>query len=51
MTRKHFEALAAITKSISNETTRKFVAAEQADYFASQNPHFDRQRFLAACGV
>lgn len=22
-----------------------------ADYFATQNPHFDRQKFLGACGL
>lgn len=51
MTKKHFEAMARITASISNDDTRLFVAAQQADYFANINPRFDRNRFLAACGV
>lgn len=51
MTRKHFEAIARITASISNDLTRSFVAHEQADYFANINPRFDRNKFLAACGV
>lgn len=51
MTRKHFQALAAITASISNPTTRAFVANGQADYFETVNPNFDRDRYLAAAGV
>lgn len=51
MTKKHFVALAAITAGISNDTTRRFVAEGQADYFATLNPHFDRDRFLKACGL
>lgn len=51
MTRKHFEAIARITSMISNETTRAMIACEQADYFASQNPNFDRTRYLKACNV
>lgn len=27
------------------------LAEAQADYFATQNPNFDRNRFLAACGI
>lgn len=27
------------------------IAVRLADYFASDNPKFDRQRFLAACGI
>ena len=49
MTRKHFEAMARITATISNDDTRLFVAAQQADYFATQNGNFDRQRYLRAC--
>jgi hypothetical protein len=51
MTKRHFIALAAINATISNPTTRAFVASEQADYFATINPNFDRERFLAASGV
>lgn len=51
MTKKHFIAVAAITASISNDQTRKFVAEQQADYFATQNPLFSRAKYLSACGV
>lgn len=51
MTKKHFEALARITASISNDSTRAMVAVDQADYFASINPNFDRTRYLTACNV
>lgn len=51
MTKKHFEALAAITAQISNEQTRRFTAENQADYFASVNPLFDRNGYLRACGL
>ena len=29
----------------------KVVVEKLADYFATQNPRFDRERFLAACGL
>lgn len=51
MTKKHFIALAVITRSISNEQTRTYVAHQQADYFATVNPNFDSARYLSACGV
>jgi len=28
-----------------------WIALNLADYFAEDNPRFDRQRFLAACGI
>jgi hypothetical protein len=56
MTRKHFEAIASIIKAnldISDHMVErqaiKVVAMDMADYFAGQNPLFDRQRFLKAC--
>lgn len=60
MTRKHFEAIAAIIKSNGVEIHSDFdrgyiagveVAHEMADFFATQNPNFDRVRFLTACGM
>jgi hypothetical protein len=51
MTRKHFIALAAITAAISNESTRRFVAESQANYFATENPNFNRSVYLTACGL
>lgn len=50
MSRKDFEAIAAITSRISNDSTRAMVACDQADYFASVNSKFDRERFMKACG-
>lgn len=51
MTRKHFEAIAAILAfNISNPITRQTVSEELASYFATVNPNFDRSRFLKACG-
>jgi hypothetical protein len=47
MTKKHFEAIAAIIK----HTGPEFVVAEElAAYFETINPNFDKQRFLTACG-
>lgn len=56
MTRKHFEAIAAIIDGISigqggHDVVTLFEVTERlADYFASQNERFDRERFLKACG-
>ena len=33
------------------EAMRRDVANDLADYFATENPNFDRQRFLKACGL
>lgn len=30
---------------------RSYVAYALADWYARQNPRFDRSRFLAACGI
>lgn len=51
MTKKHFEATALIVSRISNPTTRATVAADFADLFASENPRFNRDLFMAACGL
>jgi hypothetical protein len=51
VTKKHFIAMAAITATISNNQTRKFVANQQADFFKSVNPNFNRATYLAACNV
>lgn len=60
MTRKHFEAIAKIINARLAwadavqygyiDATQK-IANEMADYFATQNPNFDRARFLKACGL
>lgn len=50
MTRKHFEAIAAIIKNTLVTDRREATATAMADYLATQNPNFDRGRFLTACG-
>lgn len=59
MSKKHYIAVAAILASHSEIATygAKFVhisatiAHELADYFAKDNPNFNRSRFLTACGI
>lgn len=51
MTKKHFEAIAAVLKDAKDATNgQSYIAGRLADYFASQNPRFDKARFLRACG-
>lgn len=57
-TRKHYRAIAAmVAKHTVPHTTYpgdmvKFnFVNDLADYFAGDNPQFDRERFLTACGV
>lgn len=61
MSRKHYVAIAATfaaqRREIFADPDREFgsifllgeLAAKQADVFATDNPNFDRGRFLAAC--
>lgn len=58
MTRKHFEAIAAIlagdlaTAGNAGERLKVIgIAYSLADYFLSQNPNFDRDRFYLAVGM
>jgi hypothetical protein len=64
MTKKHFEAIAAVlAETMSHETndgaypdetairTITFIANRLANLCAAENPNFDRARFLRACGV
>lgn len=65
MTKKHYEAIAKIfrsqLRSADNHTrkehrtieryTTESTAKEIADYFATDNPKFNRLRFLKDCGV
>jgi hypothetical protein len=55
MTKKHFEAIARIVdfrRSMDAPTDGAFfnLVSDLADYFKSENPRFDRARFLEACG-
>lgn len=63
MTKKHFEAIAALFANANlsvvdehgNPQAADIVMADlchdTADYFETENPRFDRDRFLAACGL
>ena len=67
MTKKHFNAIAAILKEVaskSKETANSYmnkeivalsihneVSVRLCTYFATINDRFDREKFLDACGV
>lgn len=54
MTKKHYTAIADIVKAMRTympETGRKMLARLLADYFATDNPKFNRDMFLTACGI
>lgn len=52
LTRRHFVALAAIVMAHARKHgCGDSLAAAVADYCASQNPRFDRGKFLEACEV
>ena len=47
MTKKHYEAIAEIVMTYRKEA----IPEKLADYFAQDNPRFNRDMFLAACGI
>jgi len=54
ISKKHYQAIASIINF--RTTAKKNICSEHiikdlADYFSSDNPLFDRDRFLSACGV
>ena len=61
LTKKDFKAVAEIiekrkklnrgTRLTSNFLYADDLAGDLADYFATQNPRFDRERFMKACGL
>jgi len=64
ITKKDFKAIAKIIEDNAHEIDgdclvynhyivmpRNTLVIELADYFAKQNPNFDRQKFLDACGL
>lgn len=67
MTKKHFEAIAALFSEAMEDMTDyshkdtgyiigraagiEAMAEEMADYFALINPNFNRDKFLDACGM
>lgn len=56
MTKKHFEAIAQLFREtytegeVEKETVRN-LAERMAAMFARENPRFDRNKFLTACGL
>ncbi len=62
ITRKHYNAIAKIlceqpspgyinSFGDTGKTTRCLIANKMASYFAKDNPRFNRQKFLDACGL
>ena len=54
LTKKDFKAVAEIIEGNRGqgvEYTLDNIASELANYFAAQNPCFDRERFMQACGL
>ena len=49
-TRKDFQMVADLIKN-AEPAKKAELAQHHADVFAKQNPRFDKQRFMAACGV
>ena len=53
-TRKHYKVFAEIIESNRGdgvEYTLDQIASELADYFEQDNPRFDRDKFIKACGI
>lgn len=54
LTRKHFETVALILKAYPQgapTASQAKLAEAFCDIFEADNPHFERGRFLKACGV
>lgn len=56
LSKRHYVAIAARIKANMEAYHPYAIPAAQwpqllADYFASDNPRFDRAKFLAACGI
>lgn len=55
--RRHYEAIAKVLRDVAEGRAQGCLAEQFADMFAADNPYrgnkycFDRERFLAACGV
>ena len=50
-TRKDFQMVADLLKSVDDPQKKKDLANHHADMFSKQNPRFDRERFLRAAGI
>ena len=53
ITRKHFEKTASLIKGYTaiNEDQRYNMALEFSNMYAEENPRFDAERFIKACGI
>lgn len=54
MSKRHFERIAAIIARARDEgdaATADRIAADLAAYFATANPRFDRERFIASTRI
>ena len=54
VSKKDFKAVAEIIRKADKSGELKYagsVAYRFSKYFATQNPHFDRERFMKACGL
>ena len=51
MTRKHFEAIAEVIKTIDDPATRAQVALNMVTQLAQFNPRLDTARFVRACNA
>ena len=57
--KKDFKAIAEIVQKSNIDInncegqiiTKNNIGEKLADYFATQNPKFDRERFMGACGL
>lgn len=50
-TRKDFQMVADLLRSVDDPQKKKDLANHHADMFAKQNPRFDKSRFLRAAGI
>ena len=50
MTKKHFVMVAQVVSAIDCINTRREVALNFASEFQKENPRFDIERFVKACG-
>jgi hypothetical protein len=49
--RRHFRIVADGIATIANLKARQAAAYALAKHFADVNPHFDRDKFIRACGA
>lgn len=51
MSKKHYIAIAAALRNITDRAARQAVVGELLTLFKRDNPRFDCQRFMEACDV